>query len=69
LLSFPYVLHQTLGFILDRQERRRIGTERYEKFPVFNLFFEFFVISIFVCHFVYIATSSEDLKIIIIEII
>jgi hypothetical protein len=48
---------------------RRIGPERYEKFPVFNLFFEFFVISIFVCHFVYVATSSEDLKIIIIEII
>jgi len=42
-----------------------IGIERYEKFPVFNLFFEFFVIAIFVCHFVYLATSSEDLKIVI----
>jgi hypothetical protein len=31
--------------------------------------FEFFVIAIFVCHFVYLATSSDDLKITIIEII
>jgi len=28
----------------------------------YSVFFEFFVIAIFVCHFVYLATSSEDLK-------
>jgi hypothetical protein len=55
-------------FFLGKQERR-IGTERYEQFPVFYLFFEFFVISVFVCHFVYLATSSEDLKIMMIDLI
>jgi len=29
----------------------------------YSVFFEFFVIAVFVCHFVYLATSSKNLKI------